>query len=110
MTEHARHHNSFTTLRWLFALFFVFTAPFVLSGNPKVDPLSNVLGRGFSEWGVLGFFVLSGFLNSASVHRGGEGVGTAAFLVRRAFRILPLLWLTMFIAVLSFWAIDGATK
>ena len=104
------HHNSFTALRWLFALSVVFTHSFVLSANAEAEPLVNLLGHHLSDWGVLGFFVLSGFLNSASVHRGGEGMGATAFLLRRAFRILPLLWLTMLIAVLVFWCIDGVNK
>lgn len=104
----AKHDNSFTALRWLFALSVVFTHSFALTGSDSKAPL--LLSRSPSTWGVLGFFILSGYLNSASVHRNADGPGVAAFLLRRAFRVLPLLWITTLIGVVIFWSIDGVSK
>lgn len=108
--EPPRSQNSFTALRWIFAIFVVYTHSFALTGKGGSDPLGNLLGRPLSEWGVIGFFIISGFLNSASMHRGAVGNGPASFLLRRAFRILPLLWLTMLIAVILELSIFGVSK
>lgn len=107
-SDSPKHHNSFTALRWLFALFVVFTHSFALAGQENAAPL--LLGRSLASWGVLGFFILSGYLNSGSVHRNANNLGAAAFLLRRAFRILPLLWITTLAGTVIFWSLDGVTK
>jgi peptidoglycan/LPS O-acetylase OafA/YrhL len=78
------------------------------------DQTSTFLGRLFSrlDIGVPIFFVLSGFLLSrpmfAAAARGRPGPRTAAYLWRRAVRILPAYWLTVAAALLLLPANAGA--
>ncbi len=78
--------NSFTFLRLLFALAVVFSHAFPLGGFGE-DPLARATG-GQVQIGVvavLGFFVISGWLITASAHR----TPLWRFGLNRAARILP---------------------
>lgn len=72
------------------------------TGNYTPDPLGRVFAR--LDVGVPIFFVLSGFLLSRSLFlaaaRGRPAPRTAAYLWRRALRILPAYWLTVAAALL----------
>ena len=107
----ARHHNSFGALRWLFALSVVYCHSFDLVGNyGHGDWIAKVSGYRLSHLGVVGFFILSGYLNSGSLQNAtGNAVGIS-FLTRRAFRIFPLLWLVVTVGVLASFIASGLTK
>ena len=78
--------NSFTFLRLTFALAVVFSHAFPLGGFGE-DPLSRITG-GQAQIGtvsVLGFFVISGWLITASAQRSP----ISRFALNRASRILP---------------------
>jgi peptidoglycan/LPS O-acetylase OafA/YrhL len=104
------HRNSYAALRWLFALSVVYTHSFDLLGFAgRGDWIAKVSGYKLSHLGVVGFFVLSGYLNTVSMERASGAFGGTAFLVRRAFRILPLLWGILITAVIWFWLKSGIT-
>lgn len=98
----ARDENSFGALRWLFALTVVYCHSFDLVGDfGRGDWMARVSGYRLSHLGVVGFFVLSGYLNSTSLQNAkGNAVGIS-FLTRRAFRIFPLLWVVVATGVVA---------
>jgi peptidoglycan/LPS O-acetylase OafA/YrhL len=101
----ARSERSFPCLdglRALAATAVVITHVGFWTGNYTPDVVGRVLGH--CDIGVPVFFVLSGFLLSrpffsAAVRR-QPGPRTAAYLWRRALRILPAYWLTVTAAFL----------
>jgi peptidoglycan/LPS O-acetylase OafA/YrhL len=80
------------------------------TGSYTPDLLGHVLGR--LDVGVAVFFVLSGFLLSRPLFRAAvqrrPGPRAAAYLWRRALRILPAYWLTVAAALLLLPANRGA--
>ena len=101
--------NGYGILRLLFAMSVVYSHSYALAGSSDIDLVQRVTGVSCSHFGVMGFFVLSGFLNAQSLSRGGERQWIAGkFLVRRAFRIFPLLW-TMLLIVMVAYVIYAAT-
>lgn len=89
--------NSFTFLRLAFALAVVFSHSFVLGGFGE-DPLSRYC-RGqirIGEVAVICFFVVSGFLITASAMR-QPTIGR--FAVHRAARVLPGFWAVQLLTV-----------
>ncbi len=101
--------NGYGILRLMFAMSVVYSHSFALAGSTDVDLLQRLTGLSCSHFGVMGFFVLSGFLNAQSLSRGGERQWIAPrFLVRRAFRIFPLLW-TMLLIIMAVYVIYAAT-
>ena len=85
--------NGYGVLRFIFAMSVVYTHSFALSGSKDLDPMQRVTGLSCSHFGVMGFFILSGYLNAQSVSRGSaHRWRSLSFLLRRAFRIFPLLW------------------
>jgi peptidoglycan/LPS O-acetylase OafA/YrhL len=90
--------NALTIVRWGLALLVVVSHSFPLGGfHGGIDPLSyHVSGQGedFGSLAVAGFFVLSGFLITRS-YQSSKNVGQ--YLWKRAIRILPAFWLSLFI-------------
>lgn len=81
------------------------------TGNYTPDLLGRVLNR--AEVGIAIFFVLSGFLLSRPMFRaaaeGRAAPRAAAYLWRRALRILPAYWLVVVAALLLLPGNAGAT-
>jgi len=86
-TGHRR--NNFDALRLAAALMVLFSHSYVLSGREALEPLSRHTGLdGFGGLGVSIFFVISGFLVTASYDRSGN---TPAYFAARLLRIIPAL-------------------
>lgn len=79
-------HNNFDALRIAAALMVLFGHAYVLTGREALEPAIRLTGRSFGEIGVSIFFVISGFLVSASWRRTPQ---PRAFLAARLLRILP---------------------
>ncbi len=75
--------NNFDLLRLLFATTVVLVHAHVLSGSPELAPLSHVLS---TDVAVHGFFVISGFLITASHQRSAT---LARYAEKRVRRIVP---------------------
>ena len=105
-----RAYPALDGLRLLAATAVVLTHTGFATGNYSADALGGVLAR--MEIGVPVFFVLSGFLLTrpyvAAGARGVPGPRTAAYLWRRALRILPAYWLVVVAALLLLPGNDGA--
>jgi peptidoglycan/LPS O-acetylase OafA/YrhL len=79
--------NSFDAMRIAAALMVVVGHIYVLSGRTAEEPLLRYTGLGgLGELGVSIFFVVSGFLVTASYRRLGS---VRAYMLHRALRILP---------------------
>jgi peptidoglycan/LPS O-acetylase OafA/YrhL len=78
--------NNFDALRIAAALMVLFGHAYVLTGREALEPAIRLTGRSFGEIGVAIFFVISGFLVSASWRRLPQ---PRAFLAARLLRILP---------------------
>jgi peptidoglycan/LPS O-acetylase OafA/YrhL len=94
--------NAFDTIRLLAAAFVIFSHAFVLvDGRESAEPLYNLsdgqitIGRG----AVAAFFVVSGLLISMSFERSKSWI---KFTINRALRLLPGLWVCVFVLVLFF--------
>ena len=86
-TGHRR--NNFDALRMAAALMVLFSHSYVLSGREAAEFLARHTGLdGFGGLGVSIFFVISGFLVTASFDRSGNAPAYFAF---RLLRILPAL-------------------
>jgi peptidoglycan/LPS O-acetylase OafA/YrhL len=93
-----RRYAALDGLRGLAALGIIAThAGFASGRSLHKDLFAAILGR--LDFGVALFFVLSGFLlyRPFALYSlaGGRRPGSLAFLKRRAFRILPALWLSV---------------
>ena len=87
--------NGFTFLRIVAALLVIITHSYVVLGLPG-DPLDHLHLPPFSKWGVDTFFVISGFLVTASLMRNGDPV---RYIRNRALRILPGLFVMVALTV-----------
>jgi peptidoglycan/LPS O-acetylase OafA/YrhL len=76
------------------AILMVIAAHFTIVPNPYSKEISVALGN----CGVILFFFLSGFLMDQILARDSRFV---AFAVRRAFRILPMYWLSILVVFVS---------
>jgi peptidoglycan/LPS O-acetylase OafA/YrhL len=92
-----QHNNNFDFLRFLFASFVIFTHSYALLGDIKADPLYNLSGRVFSEIGVCGFFVISGYLIHQSQERSSS---VFSFARKRIVRIFPGLTAAVLVTAL----------
>ena len=95
--------NGYGVLRFIFAMSVVYSHSFALSGSKDVDLVQRITGLSSSHFGVIGFFILSGYLNAQSLARGSATRWTSvSFLVRRSFRIFPLLWSILLVTVVAY--------
>jgi peptidoglycan/LPS O-acetylase OafA/YrhL len=97
-------HNNFDTLRLIAALAVLFSHSFPLTfGSDEFEPLYRLSGgqTTIGTAAVAVFFVISGFLITRSFERGGSSwSGGFRFIVARALRILPALFVVL--VVLAF--------
>lgn len=68
----------------------IFHASYYLDAVGIDDHFRAAFGRGFSDFGVLTFFAISGFLMGVQVEK--RSVAASAFLLHRLVRIFPLFW------------------
>ncbi len=90
----------FDGIRLLAAWAVVFSHSYLIAGGPTVaDPLSRLLGEPFSfgQYAVKVFFIMSGFLLSASLDSNKDPL---RFLANRLFRIVPGFCFAIVISVL----------
>lgn len=98
----AARRNNIDTLRLLAAMSVLFSHCFVLARPGSIEPVTAQLHdvlplqRGLSGQGVALFFVISGFLVTASFVRRGD---LRSYLVARILRIMPALWCAIAITV-----------
>lgn len=105
-TKHAAitlsHDNGFDSIRLVAAAMVLVSHSFVLTaGSESAEPLYRLTG-GQASLGyvsVAAFFVLSGLLIAGSFDRSSSG---RSFWLKRAFRILPGLWVSVLATVLLF--------
>ncbi len=90
-----RRTNNFDALRLLAALGVVVGHGHILVGAP--GPVPSVLGLASHYFGVSVFFAISGWLITGSWERSRS---VPLYVVSRALRILPLLWLVVLVSVL----------
>ncbi len=86
MQNNPLHNNNFDFLRFLFASFVICTHTYALLGHIEHEPLFILSGRVFSEIGVCGFFVISGYLIHQSLERSSS---LLSFARKRISRIFP---------------------
>ncbi len=96
-------HSNLDTLRLLAAFSVLFAHCFVLASPGTGDPISNAakdffpLQRGISGQGVALFFVISGYLVTASfINRRA----LSAYFSARILRIMPALWVLLLVTLL----------
>ena len=95
-------NNNIDTLRLLAALTVLYAHSFVLAKPGNRDPITDnlqeilPLQRGISGQAVALFFVVSGYLVSASFDRRRE---LASYAAARLLRILPALWAAIIVMV-----------
>lgn len=100
--------NAFDLLRLLLAISVLISHGILIGGYTIQDPLS-ILSKdqtNLAEFGVMGFFTLSGYLITSSFERNKS---PTVFIVNRALRILPGFWVCLlitafFLAPLIFFA------
>lgn len=93
--------NSFTVLRWLLASTVMFSHAFELTAHHAgsgSDPSRVVLPFPVSRLAVLLFFSLSGFLVTGSLAKRG----VVDFVIARALRLVPGLWMMLAVTILVF--------
>ncbi|CAN5268580.1 acyltransferase [soil metagenome] len=93
--------NAFDLLRLILATSVLITHGLLLGGYKLTDPLAWLSKNqtSFSEFGVMGFFALSGYLITASFER-TKGVFT--FLSHRFLRIFPGFWVCLAVTAFLF--------
>lgn len=95
----ARHKNNFDLLRFVFALFVLVSHSFALIG--KVEQESLVLWTNgqlsFSDIGLAGFFVISGYFIFKSMERSSS---VWDYLKKRCLRVFPALFVVLFLTIL----------
>jgi peptidoglycan/LPS O-acetylase OafA/YrhL len=84
----SRNANNFDFLRFLFATLVILSHSYYLTGKPKLEPFSQLtLGQSFfGEISVNSFFVISGYLITASWLK---STGVWNYLEKRILRIYP---------------------
>lgn len=103
MQQEDSKSNGYGILRLIFAMSVVYSHSFALCGSKDVDLVQRITGHSASHFGVMGFFILSGYLNAQSLARQKSDGGIAwTFLVRRGFRIFPLLWTMILMTALLY--------
>ncbi|TKB98232.1 acyltransferase family protein [Pedobacter cryotolerans] len=83
-------HNAIGLLRLILALLVIIQHSFALNGIN--DPLSNIGFINFGAIGVYGFFILSGFLITASWTNTQSII---RFTLKRVIRIFPAFWMCL---------------
>ena len=92
--------NAFTLLRWILATTVMFSHGWDLTQfRTGLDPSVPILGMPVSRLAVALFFSLSGYLVIGGLLR--RGVRT--FLVNRALRLLPGLWVMLIVVSVGLW-------
>jgi peptidoglycan/LPS O-acetylase OafA/YrhL len=91
--------NNFDFLRLLFASLVIITHSYVLSGSTKGDWLHRISDQqlSFSDIGVKGFFIISGFLIFQSLERSNSLVD---YYWKRVLRLFPALAVVLLLTVL----------
>ena len=92
--------NNFDFLRFLFALFVVISHSYALSGATEVDSGVNWLSNGqlsFSQIGLNGFFIISGYFIFQSLQRSKNLFG---YYKKRFLRLFPALVVVLFISLI----------
>ncbi len=99
--------NIFTALRWLLASSVMVSHAWDLTQyRTGLDPTVAVLTVPVSWLAVSLFFSLSGFLVTGSLVKRG----VRDFVLARALRLLPGLWVMLIVVVVGLWAIFGTTS
>ena len=85
-------------LRGIAALCVIFqhAAQFTVEYTPLYSPVLGIINLG--RFGVILFFLISGFLVPTSLER----AGLIGFCLNRSFRLLPVLWVSVFGLVVHF--------
>ena len=96
----AGRDNNFNLLRFVAASAVLVSHSFALStGDPRTEPLRQLLGLSLGDIAVGVFFVTSGFLVTGSLL---SKRNAAEFFVSRALRIYPGLWVAVLLTVTVF--------
>ena len=96
----AGRDNNFNLLRFIAASAVLVSHSFALStGDPRTEPLRQLLGLSLGDIAVGVFFVTSGFLVTGSLL---SKRNAAEFFVSRALRIYPGLWVAVLLTVTAF--------
>ncbi len=92
----AGRDNNLNLVRMSAALLVVFTHAFGATGHDASEPLKALFGISFGTWAVNVFFAISGFLICKSWDRQPS---IKRFVVARALRIYPALWVCIALCV-----------
>ncbi len=102
--------NNFDFLRFLFAIFVIITHSYPLSGSTDSDVLSRLTNGNmvFSDLGVKGFFIISGYLIYQSLRRSKNIID---YYWKRFLRLFPgLLFVLLLTVALASIIYDGKTN
>jgi peptidoglycan/LPS O-acetylase OafA/YrhL len=105
-----RHINNFDFLRFLFALFVVISHSYALSGIPEKDNWLCVLTGNqlnFSQLGLNGFFVISGYFIFESLQRSKNLLD---YYKKRFLRLFPALFMVLLLSVLMIPFVYSGTR
>ena len=93
------HKNNFDLLRICAAIFVIITHAYALRGLPEHDVLFHIsqATTSFSRFGLWIFFVISGYLVTASAWR---SVSVVSYIAKRVLRIMPAFIIVIFLSVL----------
>lgn len=106
----SNHQNHFNLIRMIAATLVLVSHSYVLSsGDPLTEPLRKDLGVTWGSIAVDVFFVMSGFLVTASMLRRGS---IRDFVISRALRIYPglLVALIVTVTICSIWFTSRSTS
>jgi peptidoglycan/LPS O-acetylase OafA/YrhL len=93
-------NNNFDFLRFLFALFVVISHSYALSGSTEENSGLNWLSNGqlfFSQIGLSGFFIISGFFIFQSLQRSKS---LSEYYKKRFLRLFPALAVVLFLSLI----------
>ncbi len=88
--------NNYNFVRHVAAAMVIFTHSYGLTGHGLNEPLMHLIGQSFSYFAVNSFFVLSGFLITASWL---NSESPSIFIASRITRIFPALWVCVFLCL-----------